>query len=210
MGTEAAQLPRPRGAETEQRLIAAAERLFAEHGVGAVSLRTVMQAAQTNVAAIHYHFGSKEGLLDAVLRSRLDQVTGERNAVLGEVPERDITARELARAFVQPVVAVLESGGECWIRLVGQLLTAGGDGLGPVADSFFQRNAVFVELLERLSPGVPRRTLDFRLSQAMTVTLNVLGDVDRTRRLHGADAAGWTDNEIVDALIDVVTSVFAG
>ncbi|WP_020658726.1 TetR/AcrR family transcriptional regulator [Amycolatopsis benzoatilytica] len=209
MGTEAARLPGTRGTATEQRLIAAAERLFAEHGVGSVSLRTVMQAARTNVAAIHYHFGSKEGLLDAVLRSRLDQVTGERNAVLREFPEQDITARELARAYVQPVVAVLESGGECWIRLVGQLLTAGGDGLGSVADSFFERNAAFVALLERLNPGVPRRTLDFRLSQAMTVTLNVLGDVGRTRRLHGPDAADWTVSEIVDALIDVVTSVIA-
>ncbi|GAA1024806.1 MULTISPECIES: TetR/AcrR family transcriptional regulator [Amycolatopsis] len=210
MGTEAARIPASRGTATEQRLIAAAERLFAEQGVGAVSLRTVMQAAQTNVAAIHYHFGSKEGLLDAVLRSRLGQVAGERNAVLREVPEKDVTARELARAFVQPVVAVLESGGECWIRLVGRLLATGGDGLDAVAESFFERNAAFVELLDRLSPGVPRRTLDFRLSQAMTVTLNVLGDVGRTRRLHGPDAADWTTGQIVDDLVDVVTSVLAG
>ncbi|WP_409465047.1 TetR/AcrR family transcriptional regulator [Amycolatopsis sp. GA6-003] len=210
MGTGAARIPVARGAATEQRLIAAAERLFAEHGVGAVSLRTVMQEARTNVAAIHYHFGSKEGLLDAVLRSRLGQVTGERKAVLREFPEKDVTARELARAFVQPVAAVLESGGESWIRLVGRLLATGGDGLDAVAESFFERNAAFVDLLDRLSPGVPRRTLDFRLSQAMTVTLNVLGDVGRTRRLHGPDAADWTTEQIVEDLVDVVTSILAG
>ena len=111
---------------------------------------------------------------------------------------------------MQPVVAVLESGGECWIRLVGQLLATGGDGLDAIAESFFERNAAFVEQLDRLSPGVPRRTLDFRLSQAMTVTLNVLGDVGRTRRLHGPDAADWTTGQIVDDLVDVVTSVLAG
>ncbi|WP_037370614.1 TetR/AcrR family transcriptional regulator [Amycolatopsis orientalis] len=210
MDTEAARLPASRGAATEQRLIAAAERLFAEHGVGAVSLRTVMQAAQTNVAAIHYHFGSKEGLLDAVLRSRLGQVTGERTAVLRELPGKHVTARELARAYVQPVVAVLESGGECWIRLVGQLLATGGEGLDAVAESFFERNAAFVELLDRTSPGVPRRTLDFRLSQAMTVTLDVLGDVGRIRRLHGPNAADWTAEQIVEDLVDVVASILAG
>lgn len=193
---------------TGQRLVATAERLFAERGVGAVSLRTVMQAAGTNVAAIHYHFGSKEGLLDAVLRSRLDQVTGARNAVLLRLSEEDITVRGLAHAFVRPVVTVLESGGEHWIRLVGRLLTTGDPGV--VAESFFERNAAFVALLERLSPGVGRRTLDFRLTQAMTVTLTVLGDVDHTRRLHGPDAESWTTEEIVADLVDVVASVLAG
>jgi AcrR family transcriptional regulator len=189
---------------TRAALVATAERLFAEHGVGAVSLRTVMQAARTNVAAIHYHFGSKEGLLDAVLRSRVEQVTGER---LQQLPDGDATARDLARAFVQPVVAVLTSGGEHWLRLVGHLL-ATGDELGPIADSFVERNAAFVEQLERLSPDVPRRTLNFRLTQAMNVTLNVLGDVEGTRRL--LDAATWTTDEIVADLVDIVTSILAG
>ncbi len=199
-----------RASSTEQRLVAAAERLFAEQGVGAVSLRTVMQAAQTNVAAIHYHFGSKEGLLDAVLRSRLDQVADERGAVLQALPEGDVTAHDLARAFVQPVVAVLAAGGEHWIRLVGLLLASGDEGLSTISGSFVQRNGSFVGLLERLSPGVPRRTLDFRLAQAMNVTLNVLGDVERTRRLQGMDAATWTADEVVADLIDLVASMLAG
>ncbi|MCR6484939.1 TetR/AcrR family transcriptional regulator [Amycolatopsis sp. OK19-0408] len=190
--------------ETEQRLVAAAERLFAEHGVGAVSLRTVMQAAGTNVAAIHYHFGSKEGLLDAVLRSRLDQVAAERQAAL---PAVDVTVADLAHAFVRPVVAVLEAGGEHWIRLVGRLLATGDDGLATLSESFLRRNAAFVALLERLSPGVPRRTLNFRLTQAMHLTLTVLGDIDRTRRLQASDA---TTEEVVADLADVVTSVLAG
>jgi AcrR family transcriptional regulator len=195
---------------TEQRLVAAAERLFAEHGVGAVSLRTVMQVAQTNVAAIHYHFGSKEGLLDAVLRSRLGQVADERDAVLRALPEGDITAHGLAHAFVRPVVAVLADGGGHWISLVGQLLASGDEGLTAISASFVQRNAAFVELLERLSPGTPRRTLDFRLTQAMNVTLNVLGDVERTRRLQGVDAVAWTAEEVAADLVDLVTSMLAG
>jgi len=197
---------------TEQRLVAAAERLFAEQGVGAVSLRTVMQAAETNVAAIHYHFGSKEGLLDAVLRSRLDQVTGERNAALAELSGDEVTARELAVAFVRPVVTVLGSGGEHWIRLVGHLLATDENGLGVLSGSFLQRNARFVELLERKFPGVPRRTLDFRLTQAMHVTLNVLGDVERVRRLLGPDSTprAWPLDDVVADLVEVVTSVLAG
>ncbi len=196
--------------DTEQRLLTAAERLFAERGVGAVSLRTVMQTARTNVASVHYHFGSKERLLEAVLHSRLDQVTGERDAVLLELSDGEVTAHDLARAFVQPAVAVLASGGEHWIRLVGQLLATGDQGLSPISESFLQRNAAFVEQLHRLCPRVPTRTLDFRLTQAMNMTLNVLGDIERTRRLLGLDAAAWGTDEVVAELIDVVTSVLAG
>jgi AcrR family transcriptional regulator len=192
---------------TEQRLITAAERLFAEHGTGAVSLRAVMQAAGTNVAAIHYHFGSKEGLVDAVLRSRIDQVGAERNAVLARLSEAEVTACELARAFVQPVVAVLDSGGEHWLRLVGRLLADGDDGLDAIAGSFLQRNATFVDLLVRLNPGVPRATLDFRLTLAMNITLHVLGDVERTRRLQGRDPATWPVDQVVHDLVDVVAAV---
>jgi AcrR family transcriptional regulator len=198
------------GDSTERRLIAAAERLFAERGVGAVSLRGVMQAAGTNVAAVHYHFGSKQALLDAVLRSRVDQVARERDSLLRALSGTDVTARDLAIAFVQPVVAVLRAGGEHWIRLVGQLLATGDGELNPIADTFFDRNAVFVERLARLSPGVPARTLHFRLAQAMSLTLNVLGDIARTQRLLGSGEHAWDTEEVVSDLVDVVTAILAG
>ncbi len=206
-GTSALDAP---GDSTERRLISAAERLFAEHGVGAVSLRGVMQAAQTNVAAVHYHFGSKQALLEAVLRSRLDQVSRERDPLLLELSDADVTVRDLANAFVRPVVAVLNSGGEFWIRLVGQLFTAGDEGLSTLAESFFERNAVLVERLERLSPGVETRTLHFRLTQAMRLTLNVVGDIGHTQRLLGSAEDTWNAEDVVSHLIDVVTSILAG
>jgi AcrR family transcriptional regulator len=198
------------GEGTERRLIAAAERLFADHGVGAVSLRGVMHAAGTNVAAVHYHFGSKQALLEAVLRGRVDQVSRERESLLLELSGAGITARDLANAFVRPVVAVRDSGGESWIRLICQLLAAGDDALATIADSFFERNAVFIELLERLSPGVETTTLHFRLTQAMCLTLNVVGGVGHTQRLLNSGEATWSAEDVVRHLIDVVTSIFAG
>ena len=52
---------------TRERLLDVAEELFAEKGIAATSLRTLTTAAETNLAAVHYHFGSKNGLVDAVL-----------------------------------------------------------------------------------------------------------------------------------------------
>src|SRR5438067_208004 len=63
---------------TKSRILDAAERLFLEHGFEATSLRQLTAAAGVNLAAVNYHFGSKEELFQAVLTRRLDPVNQER------------------------------------------------------------------------------------------------------------------------------------
>ncbi|NUS83332.1 MAG: helix-turn-helix transcriptional regulator, partial [Streptomyces sp.] len=93
----------PQPAPTRDRLLDAAERLFGEHGFAATSLRTVTVAAEANVAAVNYHFGSKEGLLRAVVERAMAAVNGERLRLLEELRaagDRQPTVEELVRAFV--------------------------------------------------------------------------------------------------------------
>lgn len=194
--------------DTRERLISAAERLFAERGVGAVSLRAVMQEAGANVASVHYHFGSKPALVEAVVRTRMDQVSDSRAALLADLD--DPGPRELAEAFVRPILDVIEDGGRDWVRVIGQLLVANDPALAPISATFFARNARFVDLLGRLEPTPSPAAVGFRLSQAMTLTLHVLGDADRTRSLLSGDGPGWSDAEVVRQLLDVVTAVLAG
>src|SRR5436190_23125118 len=70
--------------ETRERILDTAERLFADRGYGATSLRSIIAAAEVNLAAVHYHFHTKEALLDAVLKRRLEPVNRERLALLDE------------------------------------------------------------------------------------------------------------------------------
>src|SRR5438309_7430250 len=70
--------------ETTERILNTAERLFAERGYGATSLRSIIAAAEVNLAAVHYHFRSKEALLDAVLERRIEPLNRERMALLDE------------------------------------------------------------------------------------------------------------------------------
>ena len=67
-----------RGAATRQALLDTAERLFAEHGYGATSLRRITAAADANLAAVHYHFGSKQDLFVALFRRRVQPVNRQR------------------------------------------------------------------------------------------------------------------------------------
>ena len=198
-------------ASAESRLIATAERLFADHGVGAVSLRTVMNEAGTHVAAVHYHFGSKQALLKAVVSSRLEQIVSERSRIVSALPVSDkVTVRDLAEALVRPAVVVLRTGGEHWLRLLNRLLGSDYRDLSEVSEGFLDRNSALVGWLGLLNPGVPQTALNFRLAQAMSITLDVLSDIARTRTLMSSQDHEWTTEDVIGNLLDFVTAVLAG
>ena len=90
--------------DTKQHILDTAEQLFAERGYAATSLRAVTQAAGVNLAAVNYHFGSKTGLLFAVVERRVNPVNAERLRLLDtlesgpEPPELEA----VLRAFIAP------------------------------------------------------------------------------------------------------------
>src|SRR5689334_23357020 len=92
------------------RLITAGEQLFAERGIGAVSLREVGTAAgQRNNSAVQYHFGSKLGLIEAILELRMATIDARRQAMLAELDAADGAdgrgddLRALVEALVRPL-----------------------------------------------------------------------------------------------------------
>src|SRR6476661_10749602 len=80
---------------TKDRILDAAEALFMEHGFEATSLRALTAAAGVNLAAVNYHFGSKEELFQSVLTRRLDPMNQERIDLLEKV-EREAGGRPLS------------------------------------------------------------------------------------------------------------------
>lgn len=113
-------------ADTRLSLLRAAERLFADRGVDAVSLREVSVAAeQGNHAAAQYHFGSKEGLLDAILERHSSPIQNGWLATLDHyATTRPPNLRALLGLLVRPIVAKLDDpdGGERYLLLAAQLV----------------------------------------------------------------------------------------
>lgn len=115
---------------TKDRILDAAEALFMEQGFSATSLRTITARAQVNLAAVNYHFGSKEELVKAVFSRRLGPLNRERIAALDELertagaeppaPERILEAFLCAslRLSRDPI-----RGGAVFLRLLGQAFT---------------------------------------------------------------------------------------
>jgi AcrR family transcriptional regulator len=71
--------------DTKERILDAAERIFAEHGFDACSIREITAEASVNLASVHYHFGSKEGLIKAVWERCVGPITERRMDLLDEV-----------------------------------------------------------------------------------------------------------------------------
>lgn len=89
---------------TRARLLDEAERLFAERGYEGTSLRALAEAAEANIAAVNYHFRSKEGLLQAVIARAMAPVNTERDKRLRalQAPGGRPSIEQVVRAFVEP------------------------------------------------------------------------------------------------------------
>ena len=80
---------RKAGNATRRRLLRSAEKLFAQYGIDAVSLNEIVHASKVNAAAIHYHFGTREGLLAAVIEQRRPVWSERRMAMVVDLAARD-------------------------------------------------------------------------------------------------------------------------
>jgi AcrR family transcriptional regulator len=177
----------PKSAATRARLIAVAERLFAERGIEGVSLAEINRAArQRHSNACQYHFGSKDGLVQAILDKHVPAISANRSAVFDamEVSGNE-SIGDVIRAFVRPVAAKLfdPNGGREFIRLNAQLVahhTMASRGLAtsllnvPHTDRLTRK--LKAALAER---DLPSHLVDGRLMMAAIMLFHGLADYSR-------------------------------
>ena len=177
----------PRSAATRATLISVAERLFADKGVDGVTLHEIGKAAgQRNAAVCQYHFGNKEGLLQAIIDKHVPGIVARRHDLLDHIEQKDaMSVRDVVRAFVQPVAEKLADldGGRDFVVLNAQLLaihTVSVQQLGtsplklPATDRFSRT------LTRALAPlGLPKAVLMQRMLLAAVLLFHGLADHSR-------------------------------
>ena len=89
--------------KTKEKILLTAEYLFADQGYDATSIRQIVTDAGVNIAAIHYHFGSKADLFLAVIRYRFEPLQEARLQILNKARLQGLTVESLVRSFIQPV-----------------------------------------------------------------------------------------------------------
>jgi AcrR family transcriptional regulator len=160
---------------TRDRILEAAERLFGEQGAGATSLRAVTAAAGVNVAAIHYHFGSKEALLAAVLERHVAPINRERLERLDALAG-DARVEEILEALLAPALAGSHADPE--LRRVAAILQSEPlETVRALVDEVFgEVTERFVAALARALPDLSRSELRLRFHFVIGVMLHVLSD----------------------------------
>jgi AcrR family transcriptional regulator len=116
--------------ETRTRILDVAEELFMQHGFEATSMRLLTSTARVNLAAVNYHFGSKDALIEALFQRRLDPMNAERVAALEVLEQQDgeqpLAPEQIIRAFIGASLRMIEdaqAGGRNFIRLLGRTYT---------------------------------------------------------------------------------------
>jgi AcrR family transcriptional regulator len=163
-GAAAAQITAAVG--TIDELLQTAERLFARDGVENVALtQIVAQAGQKNRSALHYHFGSRSGVLTAVLNRRLASINGRREAMMAALPASP-TVAEVLRAEIAPLAQVIveEPWGSDYLSILAQV-TYHPQLLGEqgVAETYLTGLRRGRGLLALAAPRTPSAALDQRV-----------------------------------------------
>ncbi len=174
-------------ASTSERLLDAAEFLFAERGFDATAVREITRRANANLASVNYHFGSKNELLDAVFKRRLDPINQERIFELQRLVHEyqpDIPPLEsLLRTFLAPPFRVLQqmgADGAAFLRLLMRVhLETNSEFTLRFRAQFEQILSRFVPLFQQALPHLNTSLLNQRLffaigsmSHAVTWILN--------------------------------------
>lgn len=153
---------------TKEAMIVAAERRFALHGLEGASLRQIaLDSNQRNESAAHYHFGSREGLIRAILGHRISRINARREMRLEEakrLPGGLIPPRAIASIVIYPMAEeIFSNWRQCyWIRFISQLFAI--DKFSFFAEEFESSSRALVEaydLLENI-PGIDQTVLEAR------------------------------------------------
>lgn len=171
--------------DTRRRLIEAATRGFAEHGVHTASLLEITrQAGQRNRGAVHYHFGSREGMLVAVLEQHIELLAARERellAVARGAPDDDLAS--VVAAFVRPAVELGDLGweGRCYLVILAQLVEDEPDSLHPDVVAALTRAGGY-EAYGLLEERMPPMSDELRLERMSLVTTFILrAAADRAR-----------------------------
>jgi AcrR family transcriptional regulator len=193
------------GLRTRTRLLDAALDLLAERGEDGVSLRRLTSAAQANVAAVSYHFGSLQALCDAAIEYALERyLAAQQEAVTALRPEASL--EELAMAFARPMVGALAVGGRDLdvIRIVARAGIDPPKGWDRFDPSFDRIRAGVLRVLKANVPGVKTQELIFRTRCAAGLlnwlVLAPVGDELRDR----------PEKQIERVLIPILAGAFRG
>ncbi len=182
--------------DTQSRILDAAENLLVEHGLDATTLRMITAEAHANLAAVNYHFGSKEALIEAVFRRRLTWLNEQRIAALDaleiEAKGAPLKPRQIVESFFGVAIrmATNDKSGRNFMRLLGRTYTEPAEFVRSfLAEEYAAVVTRFKAAFFKALPDVPQEEFLWRFHFMMGAmsyaisgadALRILGPIDDT------------------------------
>ncbi|MEN9478744.1 MAG: hypothetical protein RLZZ298_139 [Pseudomonadota bacterium] len=195
-----------RNIDTRERILNAGERLFMAHGYEGTSMRQITSEAAVNLAAVNYHFGSKESLMQKVFRRRLDWLNEERMRVLGEMESaaagKPLKPSQIVDGFFGTLLRMAddeERGGVTFLRLLGRTLTEPSEFIRTfLAHEYATVMDRYKEALFKALPDVPKADIVWRFHFMLGATSYAIAGTDALRlvtdwQIEEADAVDRVD-----------------
>jgi AcrR family transcriptional regulator len=198
--------------DTRSRILDAAEKLLVQHGLDGTTLRMITTEAQANLAAVNYHFGSKEALIEAVFRRRLTWLNEQRIAALdafeAEAKGAPLKPRQIVEAFFGVAIRMAadkNGGGHTFMRLLGRTYTEPTDFVRSfLAQEYAEVIARFKAAFFKALPDVPQEEFLWRFHFMMGALSYAISGADALRLL------GPIDDSDPDALYARLMSFLIG
>ena len=204
--------------DTRARILDAAERLFMAHGYDGTSMRQITGEAGVNLAAVNYHFGSKEALIQEVFRRRLNWLNEERMRALDELEAtadgQPLKPSQIVDAFFGTMIRMAEDeerGGVIFLRLLGRTLTEPSDFIRAfLAHEYKTVVERYKEALFRSLPGVPKAEIVWRFHFMLGATSYAIAGTDALRLVTDWGIEAEDSEDRLDRLLPRLISFLIG
>jgi AcrR family transcriptional regulator len=188
---------------TRTRILDAAEELFMQHGFEGTSMRQLTSRAGVNLAAVNYHFGSKDALIEAVFRRRLDPMNAARLAELAKLEGGGgLSPESIIRAFVGPSLRLVEDakgGGRNFTRLLGRTYTEPSKTLRALIGQMYAPTMErYKAALERALPQMPKDELVWRMHFMFGTLAYTLAATDTVQLIAGCKPEDRYDARLLE------------
>jgi AcrR family transcriptional regulator len=199
--------------ETRTRILDAAEELFMLHGFEGTSMRLLTSRAGVNLAAVNYHFGSKDALIEAVFRRRLDPMNVARIAELERLekdaraqapstPGKPLAPEAIIRAFIGPSLRLVEDdkgGARNFTRLLGRTYTEPTKPIRVLIGQLYApAMARYKAAFEAALPHMPREELIWRMHFMFGTLAYTLAATDTVQLIAGCKPEDRYDARLLE------------
>jgi len=200
------------GDNTSERILDAAEEVFAEVGYSGATLRMVAARADVTQALINYYFGSKYGLYEAVFIRRGRVISEGRMKLLEELKQRDdVSVRDVVKAFLAPTIALRDTpGGRLFLRLQARLHTEPADISYKLrGEAYDASTRAYVQMMAKVCPQLSAKEVNWRMALMIGAYMYAFSDTHRLEQL-APDVCDVNDtDEVFEQITAFVTAGIA-